>query len=182
MQFYPEDAIVPQGLRTEEFYLRPLRVSDTEIDYAAVMDSRLMLRTMSQSGWPQDDFTSEMNRKDLQEHEVEHDKRIAFTYTVLDPTENICLGCVYINHLKEGQMKGDHAAMLRFWVRQSYLDGDLDRRLLIALIDWFRKDWTFSRVVLTVADADERQNQLANDLSLQLAHKYGNKWSEYLIK
>lgn len=182
MQFYPEDATVPQGLRTEEFHLRPLRVSDTEIDYAAVMDSKSMLRVMSQSSWPSDDFTMEMNRTDLERHEKEHDERSAFTYTVLDSTGGICLGCVYINHLKEGPMRGDYAALLRFWVRQSYLDGDLDRQLLMALIDWFRNAWTFSRVVLTVADANERQNQLANDLSLQLAHRYENKWSEYLIK
>jgi RimJ/RimL family protein N-acetyltransferase len=182
MKFYPEDAIVPKGLRTEEFHLRPLRVSDAEIDYAAVMDSKSMLRIMSQSAWPPDDFTLEMNRKDLQEHEEEHDERTAFTYTVLDPTESICLGCVYIEHLKEGPMKGDHVAMLRFWVRQSYLDGDLDRRLLKSLIDWFGNDWAFSRVVLTVADADKKQNKLVTDLKLQLVHTYGSKWSEYLIK
>ena len=181
MQFYPEDAIVPRGLRTDEFHLRPLRVSDAEIDYAAVMDSKLALRIMSQSEWPPDDFTLEMNERDLQEHEEEHNERTAFTYTVLDPTENICLGCVYITHLKEGPMKDDHVARIRFWVRQSYLDDDLDRRLLKSLIDWFRNEWIFSRVVLTVADADKRQNQLAKALSLQLVHAFGNKWSEYLI-
>jgi hypothetical protein len=182
MQFYPEDAVVPKGLRTEEFHLRPLRVSDAEIDYAAVMDSKLMLRVMSQSEWPPDDFTLEMNKSDLERHEKEHDERTVFTYTVLDSTERICLGCVYINHLKEGPMRGDYVALLRFWVRQSYLDENLDRSLLESLIDWFRNDWAFSRAVLTVANADERQNQLANDLSLQLVHTYGNKWSEYLIK
>ena len=50
MQFYPENTIVPKGLPTEEFHLRPLRVSDAEIDYAAVMKSKSMLRLMSQSG------------------------------------------------------------------------------------------------------------------------------------
>ena len=182
MLFYPEDAIVPEELRTEEFLLRPLRVSDVEIDYAAVMDSKDMLHIMSQSSWPSDDFTVDMNRRDLERHEKEHDERTAFTYTVLDPTERTCLGCVYVNHLKEGPMKGDHVAMLRFWVRQTYLEGDLDRRLLESLIDWFRNEWAFSRVVLTIADTDKRQNQLVNDLELQLVHAYGDKWSEYLIK
>jgi len=182
MQFYPDDAIVPKELKTEEFNLRPLRASHAEIDYAAVMESKLMLRIMSQSSWPPDDFTLEMNRKDLERHEEEHNGRTAFTYTVLDPTESICLGCVYIKHLKEGPMGGNRAAMLRFWVRQSYLDRDLDRHLLKSLIDWFRNDWVFSRVVLTIGDADERQNQLVSDMSLQLVRAYGNKWSEYLIK
>lgn len=181
MQFYPEDAIVPEELRTEEFILRPLRASHTEIDYAAVMESKLTLRVISQSGWPQDDFTLEMNRKDLEEHQEEHDERTAFTYTVLNPTGSICLGCVYIGHLKEGPMRGDYAAVLRFWVRESYLEANLDRRLLESLIDWFRNDWAFSRVVLTIANADQRQSQLVKNLELQLVRVYGERWSEYLI-
>jgi len=182
MQFYPKDSIVPKGVRTEEFHLRPLRVTDAEIDYAALMDSKLALRIMSQSEWPHDEFTLEMNKRDLEEHEKEHDEGIAFTYTVLDPTETICLGCVYITPLKEGPMMGDYMARLRFWVRQPYLDGDLDRRLLRSLVDWLRNDWRFSYVVLTLADADERQNMVAKSLGLQLVHAFGDKWSEYLIK
>ncbi len=182
MLFYPEDAVVPEEMRTDEFLLRPLRASDVEIDYAAVMDSKDMLHIMSQSSWPSDDFTADMNRRDLERHEKEHDERTAFTYTVLDPTESTCLGCVYINHLKEGPMKGDYAAILRFWIRQSYLEGDLDRRLLESLIDWFRNEWAFSHVVLIIADADERQNQIVSDLNLQLVYAYGNKWSGYIIK
>lgn len=182
MQFYPEDAIVPKGLITEEFHLRPLRRSDAEIDYAAVMDSKSMLRIMSQSEWPPDDFTLAMNWRDLWGHERDHEKRIAFTYTVLDPTETTCLGCVYIDHLKDGPMKGDNVALLRFWIRQSYLDGELDRRLLKCLIDWFREEWAFSHVIFSVADEDRRQVKLATDLNIQLVHAYGNRWSEYLIK
>jgi hypothetical protein len=52
----------------------------------------------------------------------------------------------------------------------------------MSLIDWFRNDWAFSCVVLTVADADQRQTQLAMDLGLPLVHTYGSRWSEYLIK
>ncbi len=181
MKFYPDDASVPEELRTEEFILRPLRVSHVEMDYAAVMESRVTLRVMSQSGWPSDDFTVEMNRKDLEEHQEEHDNRIAFTYTVLDPTERTCLGCVYIEHLNEGPMKGGNAALLRFWVRESYLGESLDKKLLMSLIDWFRDEWAFSRVVFTIANADERQTQLVKDLNLQQVHTYGNKWSEFLI-
>lgn len=181
MQFYPEDATVPEGLITKDFHLRPLRVSDAEIDYAAVMDSKSMLRLMSQSGWPEDDFTLEKNRKDLREHEKEHDEGTAFTYTVLDPTESTCLGCVYIEHLKEGPMKGDYVAMLQFWIRQTYLGRNLDRLLLSQLIDWFRNEWAFSQVIFVVADADERQVQLATEFNLQLVHTYENKWSEYLL-
>ena len=122
-----------------------------------------------------------MNRKDPQEHEQEHDEGIAFTYTVLSPTERTCLGCVYIEHLKEGPMKGDYVAMLRFWVHQSYLDRDLDKLLLKDLIDWLKDEWVFSRVIFSVADADKRQVKIATESGLELVHAYGNRWSEYLL-
>ena len=182
MQFYPEDAVVPNELRVKEFLIRPLRVSDAEVDYAAVMDSKAMLRMMSQSTWPSDDFTLEMNRKDLAEHEQEHDERIAFTYTVLDPTERICLGCVYLRHLKKGPMRGDHVAELRFWVRQQYLNQDFDKLLLKYLIDWLKHDWAFSYVILSVAEDDKRQVRLATELSLRFVHVYENRWLEFIIK
>jgi RimJ/RimL family protein N-acetyltransferase len=136
---------------------------------------------MSQSDWPQDDFTLEMNIKDLKEHEEEHNDRIAFTYTVVDPTGSICLGCVYISPPEEGTMNGDYVAILRFWVRQSYLNKDLDKRLLQVLIKWFREEWAFSQTVLTVAKDDERQNQIAKGLGLQSIHVHETTWSDYLI-
>lgn len=181
MQFYPTDARVPTGLKTKEFHLRPLRVTDAEIDFAAVMETKESLRIMSQSGWPQDNFALEMNVEDLKEHEREHDERIAFTYTVVDSTGSSCLGCVYIEHLTEGAMKGDYVAMLRFWVRESYMEKDLDKRLLQALIDWFRKEWDFTQVVLTVAREDDRQNQVAKELGLQSVHAHETTWADYLI-
>ena len=38
--FYPADAPVPETLRTDEFLLRPLRATDVQLDYEAVISSR----------------------------------------------------------------------------------------------------------------------------------------------
>jgi len=57
IEFHPTDAAVPPELRTPRLLLRPLRATDVELDYDAVMSSAAMLRAWSQSHWPADDFT-----------------------------------------------------------------------------------------------------------------------------
>ena len=42
----------PQALHTDEFVLRPLLVSDTELDYEAVMETREFLRVWAQECGP----------------------------------------------------------------------------------------------------------------------------------
>ena len=95
MTFYPDDAPVPAELRTEEFLLRPLRAGDVDLDYEAVMATQETLRRSSGGRWPRPDFTLEENLADLEGHEADFRARRGFTYTVMDPTETHCLGCVY---------------------------------------------------------------------------------------
>ncbi|MBN1485774.1 MAG: GNAT family N-acetyltransferase [Chloroflexia bacterium] len=172
MGFYPEGASVPQELRRAEFVLQPLSTRHVELDYAALMDSKDMLRRWSQSDWPSDDFTLQENWQDLDRHEREHHARKAFTYTVLNPDESTCLGCVYIHPLYGPLSDSDHEAEVRFWVRQPRLVDDLDHRLLQALIDWFREDWAFQKFYFVTVDADERQVEVleASGLERKLAY------------
>ena len=176
MLFYPEGAKVPDGLRTGEFVLEPLRTTHVELDYAALMESKVMLRRWSQSDWPADDFTLEDNYTDLDEHEREHQQRVAFTYTVLNPAATACLGCVYIRPLapfleqedaRAAPEGGTYRARTAFWVRQSRLADDLDRCLLLALINWFKRDWAFSRVVFFTSAHNERQMQIFAEAGLR---------------
>ena len=94
--FYPPDAPVPAGLRTEEFVLRPLGEDVAEIDLAAVLASRDLLRVRFGGEWPREGFTLEENREDLRGHAEEFANREAFTYTVLAADEAECLGCLYL--------------------------------------------------------------------------------------
>ena len=71
MRFYPEIASIPERLMTDEVLVRPLRATDAEADFEALMSSQEMLREWDQSDWPSDDFTLEENRADLAEHERE---------------------------------------------------------------------------------------------------------------
>ena len=183
MAWYPADAPVPGELRTEEFLLRPLRASDVALDYDAVIGSRELLLVHSGGRWPAEGFSLADNLADLEEHEREHEERVAFTYTVLTPDGARCLGCVYVNPLRPTLRRlagrGDYAAVpgaddaadddpawgdarddeavVRFWVRPECVAADLDRRLLAALLAWFRREWAFSRVAF-LANRNQRRH------------------------
>lgn len=187
MRFYPPDKDVPHILQSEEFVLLPLTPAHVKVDYEAVMASREMLRFWSGSEWPREGFTLAENLDDLTWHDQEHRERVAFTYTVLDPGQEICLGCVYIQPLNELAAAnpailmdiGEDEAIIRFWVRSSYLGSGLDQRLLKALIDWFAQDWCFSRLFFHTREANLQQvalfetAPLKKQLTLQFSQRGG---------
>jgi len=172
MRFHPPDVPVPEGMRDDRLLLRPLRATDVDADYDAVMSSRAMLRAWSQTSWPAEDFPREENLRDLERHEREHVEGSAFTYTVFDPTSTRCLGCVYITRLEPSQETvcpgGTYGANVGFWVRASEIPGDLDRHLFSCLRSWFASDWGFDTVVFTIAPEDVRQATLFTDAGLKL--------------
>ena len=176
--FYPSDARIPEVLQTDEFLVRPLRATDVALDYDAVISSRAELLLGSGGTWPREGFTLEENLADLQRHEREHQDRVAFTYTVMNPTETECLGCIYLVPLEsilghDGGSAGylaDRAAYVTFWVRHSCLADNLDRRLLQALIPWFQNEWAFSHVIFIAHQVEERQIRLFEEMGLRLLY------------
>jgi hypothetical protein len=172
MIFYPVGKAVPAELRTEDLWLRVLRPDVTDLDYAALMESRERLRRWSDSTWPADDFTLEENRQDLIGHEREWENREAFTYTVLSSDGDRCEGCVYIYPLGrwlkscdfkrqgDGDQFADETPAVTFWVRDSALGRGLDRQLLAGLREWFRREWSFDHVVFPILES------LPDDVSL----------------
>ena len=176
--FYPADARVPESLKTNEFLLRPLRATDVALDYDAVISSRAELLLGSGGTWPRDGFTLEENLADLQRHEQEHLNRVAFTYTIMNPAETECLGCLYIGPLARligpdagsGEYLNEGTAYVSFWVRQSRLADHLDRRLLQALIPWFQNEWSFSHVLFIAQKIEEHQVRLFEEMGLRLLY------------
>lgn len=154
MTFYPENEQVPEYLQTEEFVILPLTPTHVELDYAALMSNKEMLRLWSGSPWPSNDFTLAQNLADLEWHWSEHQERIAFTFTVLNHTEDRCLGCIYIKPMAEILAHNEtwqalaepveapaHNALIRFWTINN-----LDSTLFPILQQWFTTDWAFSKI------------------------------------
>jgi hypothetical protein len=176
--FYLGDAPVPEVLRTDEFMLRPLRATDVQLDYDAVISSRDELLRSSGGTWPREGFTLEEDVADLERHEREHRERVAFTSTVLNPAETECLGCLYMNPLERllghdagsGAYLSDRTAYISFWVRSTRLADHLDTRLLVALIPWFLNEWAFSHVLFFAQKSEERQIRLFEEMGLRLLY------------
>lgn len=156
--FYPADADVPVGILTDKFRLEPLTAAHVALDYAAVILSRTMLRTWSGSQWPADDFTLADNMTDLVRHEQEHINREAFTYTVLSPDAEACLGCVYlVPNTVAPLLPQNGDALARFWLASPLAGSGLDKVLLDTLRSWLREEFAFRRVFFHANSRDTDQ-------------------------
>ena len=170
---------------TPEFLLRPLMTTDVELDYAAVMESRVELRPWEQTGWPADDFTVEDDLVDLQDLEQRFREKRSFTYTVMTLDETECLGCVYlmprdarsytsatITPLRERRWE-QVGGTVNFWVRTSRLADGLDGRLLDTLRRWFDEDWDLDAPSgATITELRQMRDQI-RDLVTHLTHEVG---------
>ncbi|MFF4593015.1 hypothetical protein [Amycolatopsis sp. NPDC001319] len=180
MPFTESTEPVPPELRTDEFFLRPIVVGDTEKDYAAVMETREPLRLWRQSTWPEDEFTVEENRKDVLDMEERHAAHRAFNYTVLDPAGARCVGCVYVfptsaTFLTKATVTpiGDDSwadvdAVVFFWARLPEMEKGMDERLLAALRTWFRDEWKFSNTAYATSEPFTQQVELLKRAGLNL--------------
>ncbi|MHA2332478.1 MAG: hypothetical protein ACXAEU_10670 [Candidatus Hodarchaeales archaeon] len=161
MKFHPESKSVPDILETKEFLIRPLRTTDVELDYKAVIANRANLLKRTNGRWPKDGFTIKENLEDLRYHEEQQKERNEFTYTIMNLTETECLGCIYIHPLEESLKKNmrkkdisslnikNHEALVTFWVTPIATKQKLDKLLIEELKRWFMEEWAFSRVVLS---------------------------------
>lgn len=180
MTFNTPEFRAPEALRTDEFLLRPIRESDAELDYEAVMESRESLRLWEQSTWPEDDFTVEANRADLAKLERRFAEGESFAYTVMNPEETQCLGCVYIFPTSapmysrpeisatDSDQWSAHEAALYFWVRMSRLADGLDSRLLDALGPWLAQDWGIAHPLIITNEQFAQQVAMIERAGLSL--------------
>jgi hypothetical protein len=182
---------VPEELCTQEVVLRPLSARHNPLDYDAVMASQEQLRLGNLSCWPRDGFTPAENLADLIEHEQEFAARKAFVYSILNPDETRCLGCVYINprervlryyHASEAELAavGDDEAEVDFWVRSERLADELDRRLLASLRNWLREAFAFTDVRFGALACEERQVRLLQSAGLHMLARHPMDGTEYL--
>jgi hypothetical protein len=122
-------------------HLRPIRESDVDIDYPAVMAIRdkLWAKYGEAWGWPPATMTYEQDRDDLRHHEDEIAAQITFNYAVLDEGETELLGCVYIDPPEEGD---DHDAVASWWSS----DAEVERALDDFVPAWLKDTWGLKAV------------------------------------
>lgn len=142
----PDSFDLPQLLVLDNWLLQPLDPSIVELDYEAVMSSRIRLRQVFSADdiWPADNMTLEENLRDLQWHDLEFQQRSSFAYTVLSLDRSRCLGCCYIYY----SSKVDFDLDLYFWLRESESRLNLETEFGEKLKAWILEKWPVERVAL----------------------------------
>lgn len=148
----PHDFKIPEVLETDKFRLRMLKVTDVVKDYDAVMTSVDHLRGVfgPRSQWPLKDLAFEQDLIDLGWHQKEFQMRSSFAYTVMNPKESQCLGCMYVFP----PTKTDFDAEVYMWVRKSAYDEGLDPILYEMVKQWIAEKWTFKKVAYPGREID----------------------------
>jgi hypothetical protein len=125
-------------------HLRPIRESDVDLDYPAVMGSQARLYSIFGPawGWPPPDMTREQDRADLARHEFEIQRHESFNFALFDRDETALLGCVYI----DPPFKTGADADVCWWVIDDLVDSDVEANLGAAVPAWLAAVWPFQRV------------------------------------
>jgi RimJ/RimL family protein N-acetyltransferase len=123
-------------------HLRPIRATDVDLDYPAVMGSRDRLWSIYGDawGWPPATMTFEQDREDLAHHEAEIEAHQSFNYALFDAAESELLGCVYIDPPE----RAGTDAEISWWVVDRYVGTDLEKALDALVPTWIGDSWPFT--------------------------------------
>ena len=147
-EFVPVGFEPPTSLTTDWFNLVPLEPQHNQADHAAWMSSIEHIR--STPGYPDNTWpppwppragmTLEDNLNELHRHVDDFTHRAGFTYTVLDPSDNDAIGCVYLYP----SASEDWDVTVQSWVRADR--ADLDGLLADVVASWLATDWPWKRL------------------------------------
>lgn len=120
-------------------HLRPIRATDVDLDWPAVMGSRERLWSVYGRawGWPPADLTREQDLADLARHEAETQAHESFNYALLDEAETRLLGCVYVDPPE----KVGADAEVSWWVVDELVGTDLEAALDALVPAWIAAEW-----------------------------------------
>jgi hypothetical protein len=144
MAWLPADFAHPTTVPVMDgYHLRPIRESDTEIDYPAVMGSRERLWQLYGEawGWPPETMTIEADRADLARHEREIAAHESFNYALLNLAETELLGCVYIDPPE----RAGADAEISWWVVDAQVGTSLEAAMDIVVPRWIAGVWPFEK-------------------------------------
>lgn len=141
--FVPEDFEPPRSLASDGFRLEPLGPQHNESDLAAWGSSIEHIRSTPgypDGRWPPvGGMSPEANLGDLTRHAADFEARKGFTFTVLDPTTDEVIGCVYLYPTSSTE----HDVDVQSWVRADR--AELDVPLADAVAAWLEADWPWQR-------------------------------------
>ncbi len=143
-EFVPANFDPPTSLATNQFHLEPLGPQHNEADHAAWMSSIEHIRSTPgypDGNWPpRTGMTLEENLIDLRRHADDFTRGAGYTFTVLDPSDNGVIGCVYLYPSASEEWD----VTVQSWVRADR--SSLDVPLADAVARWLATEWPWERV------------------------------------
>ena len=125
------------------FRLEPLGPQHNEADHSAWTSSIDHIRTTPgflDGRWPPvGGLSLAENLRDLQRHADDFERRVGFTYTILDDGDRV-IGCVYIYPSRSDS----RVAQVQSWVSADC--AELDLLVHDAVADWLATEWPFTDV------------------------------------
>ena len=149
MAWLPENFVHPMRVSVCDGHrLRPIRASDVDLDYPAVMGSRARLwaRYGEAWGWPPASMTFEEDREDLVRHEREIEAHESFNYALFDEAETALVGCVYVDPPDDGT-PSTFDAVVSWWVVDEAVGTPVEAALDAVVPRWLDQSWPFSKVL-----------------------------------
>jgi hypothetical protein len=162
---------VPTRATVGGLLLERQRLEHNEADYAAVMSARPHLRAWSGDDWPEDSFTLEQNRKDLEAHVGDAASGFAFGYSVLSESGAQLVGSVYLYpsafFAGRYQLTADQKSALErsevlidYWLLPALEAGAGHRSFVTELKQWLATDWQFAETSWATRPAMEARRAL----------------------
>jgi RimJ/RimL family protein N-acetyltransferase len=143
MDWLPHDFATPTRAELRSgHHLRPIRPSDLDLDYSAVMGSRERLFDIFGRawGWPPATLTRQEDLDELVRHADEMVTNMSFNFAIFDRDETALLGCVYIDPPE----KAGADAEISWWVVDDEVGGALEAALREQVPEWIAAAWPFT--------------------------------------
>lgn len=144
MPWLPADFVHPTQVGVlPGHHLRPIRATDVDLDFPAVMGSRERLWRIYGAawGWPPPTLTYEQDRADLARHEAEIEAHQSFNYALFDAAETALLGCVYL----DPPARAGADAEISWWVVDPLVGTEVAHALDRFVPRWIAQSWPFER-------------------------------------
>lgn len=140
----------PPSLKKETYIARKLAARDVYLDYIAVMSSMDIIHTTRGGKWPTPDLTIEEDLIDLSWHQREFEFKTSFAFTVMNPEETECLGCIYFypprTSMSDAKSDDGVEVNISWWLTQKMYDTGIYDQFCRDIKEWVEKEWPFKNV------------------------------------
>lgn len=189
MNIFTKDFNPPMEFANDLFCVFPTNQKYYMSDYVAVMNNREMLRIWSQSNWPEDDFTPQVNKAELGQHVEDNVNHTAYGYMLYSPDRSKCFGSLYVNPLtsvagnyhasaSEADLLHSNQARIDCWIIEDA--SDLEKEIIASMIQWFKETWKINVLFSARVGLDKRISIYQN-LGLEMKMNLKSKTSDMTL-